>query len=115
MLEQDLSYLPDDVREQLAILELELSEGDITQKGYEKKRGLILAKYNKGCTAAAFTLGFVQGRPFIHPGTFPDVLANQKPVLVRELIVNTNAVSHEMNLDSIPELHTHFKGNERRS
>ncbi|WKX92748.1 hypothetical protein Q1695_010632 [Nippostrongylus brasiliensis] len=51
MLEQDLSYLPDDVREQLAILELELSEGDITQKGYEKKRGLILAKYNKGCTA----------------------------------------------------------------
>ncbi|VDM76468.1 unnamed protein product [Strongylus vulgaris] len=25
--------------------------GDITQKGYEKKRNLILAKYNKGCSA----------------------------------------------------------------
>ncbi|VDO36273.1 unnamed protein product [Haemonchus placei] len=51
MLEQELAYLPEDVREQLAILELELSEGDITQKGYEKKRNLILAKYNKGCSA----------------------------------------------------------------
>ncbi|KAK5969308.1 Disco-interacting protein 2 C [Trichostrongylus colubriformis] len=51
MLEQDLAHLPEDVREQLAILELELSEGDITQKGYEKKRNLILAKYSKGCSA----------------------------------------------------------------
>ncbi|EYC28823.1 hypothetical protein Y032_0007g3448 [Ancylostoma ceylanicum] len=51
MLEQDLAHLPDEVREQLAILELELSEGDITQKGYEKKRNLILAKFTKGCNA----------------------------------------------------------------
>ncbi|XP_064167595.1 disco-interacting protein 2 homolog A-like isoform X4 [Anguilla rostrata] len=37
--------LPADVREKLAELELELSEGDITQKGYEKKRGKLLAPY----------------------------------------------------------------------
>nr|XP_058921550.1 disco-interacting protein 2 homolog A isoform X2 [Kogia breviceps] len=36
--------LPAEVRESLAELELELSEGDITQKGYEKKRGKLLAR-----------------------------------------------------------------------
>ncbi|KIH56581.1 hypothetical protein ANCDUO_13238 [Ancylostoma duodenale] len=58
MLEQDLAHLPDDVREQLAILELELSEGDITQKGYEKKRNLILAKFSKGCNAGRCRDGY---------------------------------------------------------
>ncbi|XP_004416258.1 PREDICTED: disco-interacting protein 2 homolog A isoform X3 [Odobenus rosmarus divergens] len=37
--------LPAEVRESLAELELELSEGDITQKGYEKKRAKLLARY----------------------------------------------------------------------
>ncbi|XP_077900964.1 disco-interacting protein 2 homolog A isoform X11 [Ictidomys tridecemlineatus] len=37
--------LPVEVRESLAELELELSEGDITQKGYEKKRAKLLARY----------------------------------------------------------------------
>ncbi|KAM9804649.1 disco-interacting protein 2 homolog A isoform 5-T5 [Neosynchiropus ocellatus] len=37
--------LPVEVREKLAELELELSEGDITQKGYEKKRSKLLAPY----------------------------------------------------------------------
>ncbi|CAD7693767.1 unnamed protein product [Nyctereutes procyonoides] len=37
--------LPPEVRESLAELELELSEGDITQKGYEKKRAKLLACY----------------------------------------------------------------------
>ncbi|XP_042143270.1 disco-interacting protein 2 isoform X4 [Ixodes scapularis] len=41
----DITSLPPDVREKLAELELELSEGDITQKGYEKKRGRLLAPY----------------------------------------------------------------------
>ncbi|XP_069887003.1 disco-interacting protein 2 homolog A-like isoform X3 [Dipodomys merriami] len=36
--------LPAEVREGLAELELELSEGDITQKGYEKKRAKLLAR-----------------------------------------------------------------------
>ncbi|XP_040395576.1 disco-interacting protein 2 homolog B isoform X1 [Cygnus olor] len=40
-----VSSLPREVREQLAELELELSEGDITQKGYEKKRAKLLAPY----------------------------------------------------------------------
>uniref|UniRef100_A0A7N8X503 Disco-interacting protein 2 homolog Ba n=1 Tax=Mastacembelus armatus TaxID=205130 RepID=A0A7N8X503_9TELE len=39
----DLSALPKEVRDQLAELDLELSEGDITQKGYEKKRAKLLA------------------------------------------------------------------------
>ncbi|XP_051715476.1 disco-interacting protein 2 homolog A isoform X10 [Oryctolagus cuniculus] len=37
--------LPAELRESLAELELELSEGDITQKGYEKKRAKLLARY----------------------------------------------------------------------
>lgn len=41
----DLSALPKEVRDQLAELDLELSEGDITQKGYEKKRAKLLASY----------------------------------------------------------------------
>ncbi|KAJ8260343.1 hypothetical protein GJAV_G00179870 [Gymnothorax javanicus] len=41
----DLSALPKEVRDQLAELDLELSEGDITQKGYEKKRGKLLAPF----------------------------------------------------------------------
>ncbi|KAK3556801.1 hypothetical protein QTP70_020480 [Hemibagrus guttatus] len=41
----DVSALPPEVREQLAELDLELSEGDITQKGYEKKRAKLLAPY----------------------------------------------------------------------
>uniref|UniRef100_A0A4W6EHX1 Disco interacting B n=1 Tax=Lates calcarifer TaxID=8187 RepID=A0A4W6EHX1_LATCA len=41
----DLSALPKEVRDQLAELDLELSEGDITQKGYEKKRAKLLAPY----------------------------------------------------------------------
>ncbi|XP_050081232.1 disco-interacting protein 2 isoform X6 [Anopheles maculipalpis] len=41
----DYGSLPDDVREKLAELELELSEGDITQKGYEKKRTRLLQPY----------------------------------------------------------------------
>ncbi|KAM5281322.1 disco-interacting protein 2 homolog A isoform 5-T5 [Ctenodactylus gundi] len=41
----EASPLPAEVRESLAELELELSEGDITQKGYEKKRAKLLARY----------------------------------------------------------------------
>ncbi|CAK1554626.1 unnamed protein product [Leptosia nina] len=41
----DISNLPDDIRDKLAELDLELSEGDITQKGYEKKRTRLLAPY----------------------------------------------------------------------
>jgi hypothetical protein len=41
----DVSKLPEDVREKLAELDLELSEGDITQKGYEKKRTRLLSPY----------------------------------------------------------------------
>uniref|UniRef100_A0AAQ4S9D9 Disco-interacting protein 2 homolog Bb n=1 Tax=Gasterosteus aculeatus aculeatus TaxID=481459 RepID=A0AAQ4S9D9_GASAC len=41
----DLSALPKEVRDQLAELDLELSEGDITQKGYEKKRTKLLVPY----------------------------------------------------------------------
>uniref|UniRef100_A0A8C9TAD4 Disco interacting B n=1 Tax=Scleropages formosus TaxID=113540 RepID=A0A8C9TAD4_SCLFO len=41
----DLCALPKEVRDQLAELDLELSEGDITQKGYEKKRAKLLAPF----------------------------------------------------------------------
>ena len=41
----DLRTLPDNIRRALAELDLELSEGDITQKGYDKKRQRLLAPY----------------------------------------------------------------------
>ncbi|XP_055693474.1 disco-interacting protein 2 isoform X2 [Lutzomyia longipalpis] len=41
----DFATLPEEVREKLAELDLELSEGDITQKGYEKKRTRLLQPY----------------------------------------------------------------------
>ena len=39
--------LPEDVVDKIAELDLELSEGDITQKGYEKKRTKLLEPYMK--------------------------------------------------------------------
>ena len=41
----DIRALPVDIRAKLAELDLELSEGDITQKGYDKKRQRLLAPY----------------------------------------------------------------------
>lgn len=41
----DIGKLPTETRAKLAELELELSEGDITQKGYEKKKLRLLAPY----------------------------------------------------------------------
>ncbi|KAI1717933.1 DMAP1-binding domain-containing protein [Ditylenchus destructor] len=41
----NLHKLPEHVRTKLAQLDLELSEGDITEKGYEKKRRVLLAPY----------------------------------------------------------------------
>ncbi|XP_036409630.1 disco-interacting protein 2 homolog C-like isoform X7 [Megalops cyprinoides] len=45
MADRDTLPLPLEVRARLAELELELSEGDITQKGYEKKRSKLLGAY----------------------------------------------------------------------
>ena len=39
--------LPEDVVEKIAELDLELSEGDITQKGYEKKKNKLIAPFLK--------------------------------------------------------------------
>ena len=39
--------LPEDVVEKIAELDLELSEGDITQKGYEKKKTRLLQPYKQ--------------------------------------------------------------------
>ncbi|XP_023252432.1 LOW QUALITY PROTEIN: disco-interacting protein 2 homolog C [Seriola lalandi dorsalis] len=45
MADRDPVPLPAEVRAKLAELELELSEGDITQKGYEKKRSKLIGAY----------------------------------------------------------------------
>ncbi|XP_053468088.1 disco-interacting protein 2 homolog C isoform X2 [Ictalurus furcatus] len=45
MADRDALPLPLEVRARLAELELELSEGDITQKGYEKKRAKLISAY----------------------------------------------------------------------
>ncbi|CAP37500.2 Protein CBG20499 [Caenorhabditis briggsae] len=52
----DPDTLPDEIREKLAELDLELSEGDITKKGYDKKRDALLAPFrNLQDTAALHT------------------------------------------------------------
>ncbi|XP_076311921.1 disco-interacting protein 2-like isoform X3 [Tachypleus tridentatus] len=48
----DIMSLPPDVRDRLAELELELSEGDITQKGYEKKKAKLVGPYLPSHAAA---------------------------------------------------------------
>ncbi|XP_066579886.1 disco-interacting protein 2 homolog C isoform X3 [Amia ocellicauda] len=45
MADRETLPLPLEVRARLAELELELSEGDITQKGYEKKRSKLIGAY----------------------------------------------------------------------
>ncbi|XP_072297869.1 disco-interacting protein 2 homolog C isoform X2 [Eucyclogobius newberryi] len=45
MADRDTAPLPAEVRARLAELELELSEGDITQKGYEKKRSKLIGSF----------------------------------------------------------------------
>ncbi|XP_068196060.1 disco-interacting protein 2 homolog C isoform X2 [Antennarius striatus] len=45
MADRDPGPLPAEVRAKLAELELELSEGDITQKGYEKKRSKLVGAF----------------------------------------------------------------------
>ncbi|CAH1788578.1 unnamed protein product [Owenia fusiformis] len=49
----DVSSLPLEIRAKLAELDLELSEGDITQKGYEKKKSKLLSPYIGSQAAAA--------------------------------------------------------------
>lgn len=59
----DLSALPKEVRDQLAELDLELSEGDITQKGFEKKRAKLLASYIPHLPNVGLSLPDVQLSP----------------------------------------------------
>ncbi|KAL1020735.1 hypothetical protein UPYG_G00003970 [Umbra pygmaea] len=56
----DMSGIPKEVRDHLAELELELSEGDITQKGYEKKRAKLLAPFLPHITSGGLALPDVQ-------------------------------------------------------
>jgi len=49
----DSTNLPPEIKAKLAELELELSEGDITQKGYEKKKAKLLMPYANSQKAAA--------------------------------------------------------------
>ncbi|XP_023646418.1 disco-interacting protein 2 homolog B-A isoform X1 [Paramormyrops kingsleyae] len=65
----DVSALPKEVRDLLAELDLELSEGDITQKGFEKKRAKLLAP-------------FIVQRPEPHPGPPPE---QQQPEASRDV------------------------------
>ncbi|KAL5290225.1 DIP2 family protein [Megaselia abdita] len=58
-MEENLDYtiLPEDVLEKLAELSLELSEGDITQKGHDKKRAKILAPFLRTNTQGGAVTG----------------------------------------------------------
>uniref|UniRef100_A0A8C7S208 DMAP1-binding domain-containing protein n=1 Tax=Oncorhynchus mykiss TaxID=8022 RepID=A0A8C7S208_ONCMY len=56
----DFSGIPKEVRDHLAELELELSEGDITQKGYEKKRAKLLGPFLPQITSVVLALPDIQ-------------------------------------------------------
>ncbi|XP_026477110.1 disco-interacting protein 2 isoform X2 [Ctenocephalides felis] len=64
----DVFKLPEDVRDKLAELDLELSEGDITQKGYEKKRSRLLAPYAAKQSSVASVGGGAQQQPTTRGG-----------------------------------------------
>merc|ERR1711997_558363 len=51
-----VTILPQEVIDALAELDLELSEGDITQKGYDKKRTKLLAPYMRRTKIEQITL-----------------------------------------------------------
>merc|ERR1712079_405445 len=51
-----VTILPQEVIDALAELDLELSEGDITQKGYDKKRTKLLAPYIRKTKIEQITL-----------------------------------------------------------
>ncbi|GMR53977.1 hypothetical protein PMAYCL1PPCAC_24172, partial [Pristionchus mayeri] len=57
--EVDLLRLPEELRVKLAELDLELSEGDITQKGYDKKKSVLLKPF----LAQRESMGGVQASP----------------------------------------------------
>ncbi|XP_031748312.1 disco-interacting protein 2 homolog A isoform X4 [Xenopus tropicalis] len=73
-----LESLPAEVRESLAELELELSEGDITQKGYEKKRAKLLARY----------IPLIQG--IVHGWVDPSLQAENKLAGSSQILITAN-------------------------
>ncbi|CAG0885580.1 unnamed protein product [Cyprideis torosa] len=74
----DLGQLPEDVRERLAELDLELAEGDITQKGYEKKRGRLLSAYISKQSPPATENEPVQLRHESHRSSSPATRAKER-------------------------------------
>ncbi|EME79269.1 uncharacterized protein MYCFIDRAFT_216387 [Pseudocercospora fijiensis CIRAD86] len=53
----DMADMPPNLRKQLDLLDLEFQDGEITQKGYDKRRSIIMAKYAKILKRKAPTLG----------------------------------------------------------
>ncbi|TGZ62805.1 hypothetical protein CRM22_007221 [Opisthorchis felineus] len=49
----DFGQLPFEIRSKLAELEVELSEGDITEKGYQKKKAKLLAPYIESAVSSS--------------------------------------------------------------
>jgi len=72
----DFENLPHDVKDKLAELDLELSEGDITQKGYEKKRTKLLAPFLE---KAAVPPSPAPAQPIEPPTNSPPVAAAPPP------------------------------------
>ena len=68
----DISMLPSSIQERLKGLDDELEEGDITQKGYDKKRKKLLEPYTGD---VAICGGGLEGRysPRSHSPTIPSL------------------------------------------
>ncbi|XP_065322738.1 disco-interacting protein 2 homolog C-like [Gordionus sp. m RMFG-2023] len=71
----DFYSLPEDIRVKIFELEIELSEGDITQKGFDKKKTKILESYAALATQAADYKGFEKNQK-----ASPEKLTDQKPI-----------------------------------
>ncbi|XP_057714016.1 disco-interacting protein 2 homolog C-like isoform X2 [Corythoichthys intestinalis] len=61
--------IPVEVRAKLAELELELSEGDITQKGYEKKRSMLIGAFLAQGPGSNASAGVPERRPPAAPSS----------------------------------------------
>uniref|UniRef100_A0A5K3G0L6 DMAP-interaction domain-containing protein n=1 Tax=Mesocestoides corti TaxID=53468 RepID=A0A5K3G0L6_MESCO len=57
--EVDLIGFDADLRKKLAELDLELAEGDITEKGYQKKKAKIIEQFRKQHCQRKFTKFFL--------------------------------------------------------
>ncbi|XP_054731793.1 disco-interacting protein 2 isoform X1 [Anastrepha obliqua] len=113
---ENFAALPADVREKLAELDLELSEGDITQKGYEKKRAKLLQPFliptSEGNDSKDLDKGDKQMPPYynIKPPQPPNLKTVKDGALV-----SSEGYSYVTEVPSLPSSHQRHSNASKKS